>query len=208
MAQSHACTASGSFRKRPAQPHLTVFRMARLDSSSGDDLCLVRDIAATGAVVETLLPLRDGDRACIDLQSDAHHRGTATRLAGGRVAISFDQQVGVDCLLHREPDSTDWQHPRAPRFLRAASARLITTGHGSRKAMTRNVSLAGVALALDTACILDDGDRVSVFVEGMGTMPSTLRWHWNTSVGVQFDVPLALRPFQEWRRDHALVHPS
>lgn len=189
--------------RRSGQRHMTVFKVARISGSNTDDLCLIRNISAHGVMVETLLPLHEGDHVTIEIRSDKHLDGTVRWSREGAAGIQFDHPINVNQTLGKDAQGRSLERARAPRFTRSAKAN-VRCERQLLSASISNISLSGAHVLADYTDGLHPSDHVTITIDGLGAIGGAIRWLDADGIGIQFDRPLPFRQFEYWlqRRDH------
>lgn len=156
--------------------------------SAGEQLCRVRNISATGMMVESPYPLRDGDRITVELRCGQLLEGTIVWTSAGRAGVQFAATIDVEEVLATAKGTSPAARlrravPRAPRFEVEGPARLVCNGV-SHMVRVENISLSGARLHLTSQPALD---RVmTLVIPGLSPRSCTVRWCEGDAAGIAF----------------------
>lgn len=185
----------GYVERREWQRHISIFRVGRLVVDGRDQLCVVRNISAGGAKIECNNPPATHLKVRVDLRSDrmldASVRWTRAREAG----LAFDTPIDVAEILREERPSIRRTLPRAPRFIRTGSVKIMA-GHGSYEGAITNISINGIGVRTDGAFAKDE--PVIVVIDGLGATHAFARWQANGEVGLRLNSPLSYKALADW----------
>lgn len=180
---------------RTEHRHTTVFKVAKLTTSTRETLCLIRNLSPGGAKIETLHPLPVGGRVGLQWRSDRETYGTVRWSADGFAGIEFDPASAPMRLDH--PDRAAGVRVRNPRFRTLAPA-TIRIADENLPGRLVNASLGGAALRISEKVPLRVGEIINVDVDGLGTLAGRIRWQRGFTFGIQFGAPLQFRTLAKW----------
>lgn len=186
-----------SAERREGLRHVSVLRVGRLSQGNEDQLCMVRNVSAGGMMIECNRPPQVGERIVVELRSDKQMPGTVRWITGGNAGVQFDAPVDVGQLLREEKNSLLRVRPRAPRFIREGTAKLIGEGEPV-EGQIGDIAVGGMSLRVEEKTALRRGDPVVVSIEGLGATTGEVRWIRETVLGVRFEKPLSYRAFADW----------
>lgn len=192
----------GYIERRGGARHISVFRVGRLVSTGPDQLCVVRNLSASGAMIEVNRVPAVGDRVQIDLRSDRCFWATVRWARRREAGVQFEMPIDVDAVLREERQSIRRRHPRAPRFQRPGNARIIS-GRGTIEGAIANISSVGVAVV--TPEIFARDEPVVVAVDGLGATHAFVRWSLDGEIGLRLSSPLSYRALADWLDDQAAI---
>jgi len=171
---------------------LTILRVGKLITDRIEELCLIRNIAAGGAMIEADSRLAVRQRVRIELRRDKPLWGTVLWVTPPIAGIAFDERVEIADLLVRG------DHRRGhPRLTVPSTARLVVAD-AIRHVTVCDVSQKGVGIAIDE--VLGAGDEVLVALEGMEPVQGTVRWCGHGFAGIEFARPMSLGMLTGWLR--------
>lgn len=182
--------------RRTGTRHISVLRVGRAVWDERDQLCVVRNISAGGLMFECLHPPAVGGHVTIELRSDKQMTGIVRWAKDLCAGIEFDRAVNVELMLREERGSLLRIRPRAPRFVRRGSVKLVPTEGEPVLGDIIDISIGG--LSCRTEQPLRRGEPVAAVLDGVGASSAEVRWIKGDVVGVRFDKPLPWKPFQHW----------
>jgi len=181
--------------RRVGPRHISVLRVGRTVWNDRDQLCVVRNLSAGGLMFECLHPPIIGQRVTVELRSDKQMTGIVRWAKGVAAGVEFDQAVNIELMLREERSSLLRVRPRAPRFVRRGTVKLI----GENETATGDIidiSIGGLSCRPDLP--VRRGEPIVASIEGIGATNAELRWTKGDVVGIRFDKPLPWRAFQHW----------
>ena len=194
LAQSYPLESELSDR-RLGPRHISVLRVGRAVWNGADQLCVVRNISVGGLMFECLHPPAIGQRVAVELRSDKQMTGIVRWVKEGSAGIEFDQRVNVELILREERNSLLRVRPRAPRFARRGTVRLIGEGEPVTGDII-DISIGGLSCRTDQP--LRRGEPIVASLEGIGATNAELRWQKGDVAGIRFEKPLPWRAFELW----------
>ncbi|MFT4025749.1 MAG: PilZ domain-containing protein [Novosphingobium sp.] len=162
---------------REAPRFSLIIRSAKLVSESGEYLCVVRDISATGARLRlfheppperhVFLELANGDRYVMERvwANDGH--------AGFRIA----QPIDVNAFLV-EPSP----YPKRPIRLRLQRPTVLSASGVKYPASILDLSQKGARITAD--CHLAVSQQITLDIAGIGAVPAKVRWRGQNLYGL------------------------
>ena len=128
-ALGHAYPDEAELTDRRVGPrHISVLRVGRAVWNGRDQLCVVRNLSSGGLLFECLHPPAIDEHVGVELRSDRQMSGIVRWVRDGHAGIQFDQPIDVEQILKEERNSLLRVRPRAPRFVRRGTVRLIGRG--------------------------------------------------------------------------------
>lgn len=161
-----------------------------------DQLCVVRNISAGGLMFECLYPPELGRRVTVELRSDKQMSGIVRWVKDASAGIAFDRPINVQQILREERSSLLRVRPRAPRFIRRGTVRLVPSEGDAVLGDIIDISIGG--LSCRPAVPLTRGDPIVAVIEDVGATNGEVRWSRSDIAGIRFDKPLHWRAFQLW----------
>jgi len=181
--------------RRTGARHISVLRVGRTIWDGRDQLCVVRNLSAGGLMFECLHPPAIDQRVTVELRSDKQMTGIVRWAKSMAAGVEFDSEVNVEQMLREERSSLLRVRPRAPRFVRRGTVKLIGEGEPVLGDIV-DISIGGLSCRPDQP--LRRGEPIVVSLEGVGATNAELRWTKGDVAGIRFDKPLPWRAFQLW----------
>lgn len=184
-----ASTEGGDAWAERAPRTVTTLMVGKLvREGGGEQLCRVRNISASGMMLDSPLPLRDGDRITVELRGGPALTGKIVWVSDGRAGVQFEARIDVEDVLATAKGSSPAARlrravPRAPRFHVTGPARLVCNGV-SNAVRLENISQSGARILLPNHL---DLDRVmTLVVPGLKPHSCTVRWSDAEAAGIAF----------------------
>ncbi len=185
---------------RPERVVTTLLVGKLICDRTGERLCRVRNISASGMAVETDGPLGYGNLVTVELRSGERLFGRAVWSTSGRAGVEFAEPVDVERILAEAKANRsartrsilrNTHSPRSPRFEVHCPARIINFDE-THDVVVENISQSGVMIQCPEQLELDT--QVVLTIAGLGSRRATVRWRKGTSVGISF---IEIIPYHE-----------
>ena len=152
---------------------------------ASEQLCRVRNLSATGMLIETQRSLGYGNWVAVELRCGQRLQGTVAWSSTGRAGVQFTTPIEVDQVLAvaRGATAARMVAPRAPRFAANLAARLVNEGH-PLDVTVENISQSGARVQLAEQRELDR--LVTLTIPGLQPRRCTVRWSKDQTVGLAF----------------------
>lgn len=181
--------------RRGGMRALSILRVARLVCDNQDQLCVVRNIAPGGVMVECLHPPTSGQTVLVELRSDKRMTGVVRWDRDCQVGVQFETEIDVAHMLREDRSQLLRVRARPPRFKRRGSIRLIAEGE-TIVADIADISINGLRCRPEVP--IRQGSPVVAALDDVGASNAVVRWVRGDSAGVSFEKPLPWKPFQRW----------
>ena len=165
---------------------VTTLLVGKLVSDGANEqLCRVRNLSATGMLIETQRSLGYGNWVTVELRCGQRLQGTVAWSSTGRAGVQFVTPIEVDQVLAvaRGATAARMVAPRAPRFAANLAARLVNEGH-PLDVTVENISQSGARVQLAEQRELDR--LVTLTIPGLQPRRCTVRWTQGQTVGIAF----------------------
>lgn len=178
--------------RRRGDRQLRLFRVGSLMIGDRQELCLIRNISASGMMIHAYCAIEPGTRLSVELKSGELVDGTALWVSGDAVGLEFDKRVDVVELL-----STSMEGPR-PRMPRIGVECVIWIREGAdvHRSYACDISQGGVRIT--TELDLGIGSDVVVTLPGLPPVAAVVRWSDAGSYGLTFNTVLPLPLLVGW----------
>jgi hypothetical protein len=196
-ALAHSFPQEDEFDDRRVGPrHISVLRVGRTVWDGVDQLCVVRNLSAGGLMFECLHPPAIGQQVTVELRSDKQMTGTVRWARDLGAGIEFDRPVNVEQILREERGTLLRVRPRAPRFVRRGTVKLIGSEGDAVLGDIIDIAIGGLSCRPEQP--LKRGEPIVASIDGIGATNAELRWSRGDVSGIRFDKPLPWRAFQTW----------
>jgi hypothetical protein len=183
-----------------AERTVTTLLIGKLVCASGAELCRIRNISATGMMIETARPLGYGNWLAVELRCGQKLQGSVAWASAGRAGVQFTTPIDVDQVLAvargaAQPQAQQRRAaepvPRAPRFDVDCPARINSNGRYI-DVQVENVSQSGARIRLPRPPKADS--QVILSIPGLPTRRAVARWSSDEVAGLSF---LDVIPYNE-----------
>ena len=172
---------------------ISLLKVAKLTSESGERLMRVRNISAGGLMAEVGECPAVGEPVHVELSSQKIP-STVTWIREGLVGIKFDQSVDLGELLAGRKPRHGFR-PRPPRLSVGCKAS-VRVGKVYYTVDVHDISLGGMKVEpIEDYCV---GKKVTVVVESLKPIKGEVRWYSDRLAGIVFDQPLDFEELAEW----------
>lgn len=181
--------------RREGPRHISVLRVGRALWDGTDQLCVVRNISPGGLMFDCLHPPRVGQALAVELRTDKQMHGVVRWAKDASAGIEFDRPIEVERMLNEMRGSLLRVRPRAPRFVRRGTVKLIGEGEPIPADIV-DISMGGISCRPETPVRM--GEPIVASIAGLCATNAELRWKKGDVVGVRFEKQLPWRAFQAW----------
>ncbi len=184
--------------RRRSERSVSTLLIARLEhQGSADQPCRIRNVSATGMMIEFRLTLAQGEAVSVELRNGDRLDGSVVWTEGGRAGIQLHAPVDVATILvpANRPVAVRGKIPRAPRFATRSRVR-VSNGSQGFNAMLLDVSQSGGHLQLDPAHPIADCSVITI--PGLPPRPFTVRWQGEGEVGIAFGTMIPYAELADW----------
>lgn len=183
----------------PQQPRAerttTILLIAKLELASGKEaLCRLRNLSATGMLLETGEALLPGDRVVVELRTRDRLSATVVWTDSPRAGLQLDEEIDVAATLQPRTDRKA-EAARAPRFTVAAPGRI--SGLGRAWPVTiNNLSQSGARVS--PCCDIPVGIPITLAIAGLAPRACYVRWRDDQHIGVAFIELISYAELSVW----------
>lgn len=177
---------------------VTLLIVAKLRTSAREGLCRIRNVSAGGMLIETRMPLGQGETVTVEIRGQRELSGTIAWADGAKAGISFADDVSLDSLLVLSPAPASRilkaRVPRGPR-LQVDCKVEVQTSAGRVEGWLRDISQGGAKLSCPFRP--QRNERLLLMVPGLPMKLGIVRWV-EAEIGIVFAEPLSFDLLAEW----------
>lgn len=162
---------------REAPRFSLIIRSAKLVTESGEYLCVVRDISATGARLRLFHEPPPERHVFLELANGDRHVMERVWAADGHAGFRIAQPIDVNTFLV-EPSP----YPKRPIRLRLQRPSVLIVGGVKHPAKLLDLSQKGARITAE--CHLAVSQQISLDIAGLGSIPAKVRWRRENLYGV------------------------
>ncbi|GMM91935.1 PilZ domain-containing protein [Qipengyuania sp. MTN3-11] len=174
--------------QREAPRYISLIRAAKLISSQGEFVCVIRDVSALGIGLRLFHELPVGNHFALELQNGETFELEKVREHEREASFTFAKPVCVEELI-----SENWTYPKRQLRLNIALPLTVSSLSGRAEAIAENLSQQGCRLDCDSAFAIDQIVRIQG--DKVPEIRAKVRWRKGTSYGLVFESTFTLREF-------------
>lgn len=174
--------------QRGATRYTSLIRSAKLICGSGEFVCVIRDVSATGISLRTFHRLPSGDRMALELPNGEGFELQKVRSEGREGSFTFLNPVPVETLIR---ETTNYPKRQLRLNIEIPVEVACLTGRG--QAITRNLSQQGACLDCDMPLAI--AQTVKLTGSELPEIRAKVRWRRAPEYGLAFDTTFSLADF-------------
>lgn len=169
-----------SFEDLRAAPRFTLLiRSAKIICASGEFLCIVRDVSASGVRLRMFHALPPESQVTLELASGEQFLIDRVWEGGDHAGFRFANAIDVHRFIAEASP-----YPRRPLRLRIDFPAILTADGVAHPAMVRDLSRQGARIEVDG--LLAVGQKMKLEARGLPTLIGNVCWRSAPSYGVVF----------------------
>ncbi len=181
--------------QRQDERMVTVLRITRITSRTGETLAIIRNISRHGMMLEVHPSFDLDDEVGVDLGDGQMQVGTVRWRKKATLGLYFATAIDVDRVLAKSSASGNGLVTRLPRIQVNHSAKL-EAGDRMIDADILDISVGGACLDLHGPAKV--GDAVTLYVPALQDLPGVVRWRRGSRAGVAFSQRVPLDMLMHW----------
>ncbi len=181
-----------------------AFQPGALVVGSIRQVCQIRKISSGGAVLHVDVPVEEGRRLELELETGEHLDGIVAWSRDFEVGLRFNTPIDVLPILARNLVSQPGERRRMPRVEVFCPALLEAQGT-TQLVTTRDIAQGGIKI--DTPFPLTADQKVTITPEGLRPIEGVVRWARDCVAGIAFQPELSWQELMPWLRDRRGAPP-
>ncbi|MGE0179434.1 MAG: PilZ domain-containing protein [Sphingomonas sp.] len=174
-----------------------VFQPGALILGSARQMCQIRKIGNAGAVLHADVPIAEGTRLELEIETGEQLNGVVVWQRGGEVGLRFDKPIDILPIIARNLAGQPGERRRMPRIEIDCPALLEHEGRTELVAI-RDIAQGGVKI--ETPHALQPEARITVTPEGLHPIEGVVRWANDRIAGVAFGREIGWQDLMPWLR--------
>jgi len=166
--------------RRGARRRGLFLTVAKLVFDCDEQVCIVRDISETGALVQTFADISEDRLVALELSSGYRVEVQSAWKQGNRTGLAFSTSVDLHAFLARKQPNGR----RQPRF-RIQCAADVRSGLTNRSATVMDISQFGALIQCDQLLLIDE--VVSLDLKFWRPIFAKVRWRRGSHFGLIFE---------------------
>lgn len=177
---------------------VTLLTTGKLIIDDREALCRVRNMSATGMMIETNAALEVGQELRIGIRCGSEIDARVAWVRDGAAGLALLTTIDVEAALATQPRVSRIVRPRRARAPRlAAECPIEVDARGQlHQGVLLNISQSGARLRLTFRPAHDD--RLILYIPGLPMKSAAVRWMRDAEVGVGFYEVLPFSLLAEW----------
>jgi hypothetical protein len=189
-------SALDSANRRTDQRHLSVFRVGKLMTPAGQELCLVRNISSGGLMAHVYSVHQPNERVEIELKAGRSVSGTIVWARDKKIGVQFDEKIEVSDVLSPQPGESEPDFvARAPRLDIHRRGRIRIGAHYQLIEL-HDISQGGAKVSPSGDAQV--ADEVILLLEGLPPLPGIVRWRHDDTTGITFKTSIPFEQLAAW----------
>ena len=181
--------------RRQQERHITMLRLAKIKTESGEGWGFIKNLSATGMMVEVQMNFDLGDTVSAMLTEDKELTGTVRWREDSFAGIEFAEPVDVAELLSKPSLAKQGRVPRLPRV---EMKHPINLYQGSKLIHANICDISPAGLCVETDFEFEIGKKLRLLVPDLLDINGTVRWQVGNRVGIVFSQRLRLDDLMIW----------
>ena len=178
---------AGGAERREAQRFTSLIRAAKLTSASGEFVCVIRDVSATGISLRCFHALPSGDLK-LTLQNGETYPINRVRVDGHDASFTFPEVVDVEHLIVEAS-----RYPKRQLRINLLTPAMLATALQRFSATIVNVSQQGAQVECEAMFAIEQPVRLEA--PDLPEIRAKIRWRKSGAYGLAFDNTFTLREF-------------
>jgi len=177
---------------------MTLLMTGKLLAGREEGLCRVRNLSATGMMIETRMTLQIGQDVRVELRCTHDLAGRIVWTREGAAGIAFGLSIDVEAVLAAQAPTSRIVRSRMPRAPRLAAACAITIDAqgDTHEGILLDISQGGAKLRLPFQPARDE--RLLLTIPDLPLKSGAVRWVRDGEVGLAFYEALPFDMLAEW----------
>jgi len=181
--------------RRRQNRHIAMLRLAKIKAEFGEGWGFIKNLSATGMMVEVHSGFDLGNRISATLNEEQELSGIVRWREQSRAGVEFSEPIDVAKVLAKPDHIKSGRIPRLPRIEMQHPVNLY---HGSQiiPANICDISPAGICVRTDYC--FEVGKSLKLSVPELQDIQGTVRWQSGDRVGIVFSQRLPLDDMMIW----------
>jgi hypothetical protein len=172
-----------------------LLRVALLHTEGTKDLCVVKNISASGLSARVYRRLAGNSHVRVEFRSGELLSGSIVWERDWDVGIVFPKPIDVDSVLASRWITEEGRRRTLPRIDLACRGQL-TAGSRSLNVMLQDISQGGARV--QTEAPVTDLRNIVLSLADLPPIPGVVRWMGGTEVGISFNECVAFEQLARW----------
>jgi hypothetical protein len=181
--------------RRKQNRHIAMLRLAKIKAESGEGWGFIKNLSATGMMVEVHPKFELGDSVSALLTEDQELTGTVRWRKQALAGIEFSKPIDIAKVLSKPTEASQGRVPRLPRI---EMKHPINLYQGSRLIPADICDISPAGICVRTDFVFEIGKSLRLSVPELLDINGTVRWQSGDRVGIIFSQRLPLNDLMVW----------
>lgn len=181
--------------RRKQDRHIAMLRLAKIKTESGEGWGFIKNLSATGMMVEVHPDFELGDSISALLTEDQELAGTVRWRKKALAGIEFSTPIDIAKVLSKPNEA---KHGRISRLPRIEMKHPINLYQGSRLIHGDICDISPAGICVSTDFTFEIGKNLRLSVPELLDITGTVRWQSGQRVGIVFSQRLPLDDLMVW----------
>jgi hypothetical protein len=188
-----------ALERRASARQISVMLTAKLNSGNMQQPCRIVNLSVTGAKLETLIPLTEGEPVLVEFRSDLVIKAKVRWTREGQAGIEFDAPIALQAALRRSEVQIGRIKARPPRYRCDARA---TVENGNKRWQCHVVDISSTGLKIRGAGAVAIRETVMVEIEGLPRHRARVIWTGADMIGLRLLNAFKYHELELWILSH------
>ncbi|CAO1653927.1 PilZ domain-containing protein [Parasphingorhabdus sp. NYA22] len=181
--------------RRKQDRHIAMLRLAKIKAEAGEGWGFIKNLSATGMMVEIHPNFELGDTVSALLTEEQELTGTVRWRKKALAGIEFSTPIDMAKVLSKPNDAKQGRVSRLPRI---EMKHPINIYQGSRLVHADICDISPAGICVRTEHIFEIGKNLRLSVPDLLDISGTVRWQSGARVGIVFSQRLPLDDLMVW----------
>jgi len=181
--------------RRKQDRHIAMLRLAKIKTEAGEGWGFIKNLSATGMMVEVHPNFELGDRVSALLTEDQVLTGNVRWRKKALAGIEFSTPIDIAKVLSKPNEARGGRISRLPRI---EMKHPINLYHGSRLIHGDICDISPAGICVTTDFTFEIGKNLRLSVPQLLDIDGTVRWQSGNRVGIVFSKRLPLDDLMVW----------
>ncbi|WP_173205705.1 PilZ domain-containing protein [Sphingopyxis sp. BSNA05] len=181
--------------RRKQDRHIAMLRLAKIKAEAGEGWGFIKNLSATGMMVEVHPNFELGDTVSALLTEEQELTGTVRWRKKALAGIEFSTPIDIAKVLTKPNDSKQGRVARLPRI---EMKHPINIYQGSRLIHGDICDISPAGICVRTEHVFEIGKNIRLSVPELLDISGTVRWQSGARVGIVFSRRLPLDDLMVW----------
>ncbi|WP_268893895.1 PilZ domain-containing protein [uncultured Parasphingorhabdus sp.] len=181
--------------RRKQERHIAMLRLAKIKGAAGEGWGFIKNLSATGMMVEVHPNFELGDTVSAMLTEEQELTGTVRWRKEALAGVEFSSPIDIATVLTKPNESKQGRVARLPRI---EMKHPINIYQGSRLIHGDICDISPAGICIRTDHVFETGKNLRLSVPELLDINGTVRWQSGARVGIVFSRRLPLDDLMVW----------